>query len=91
MFFNNPANDDIASQSSVTLLDARAAWTNGARNLELAVYGKNLTDEEYLHNIVQFTSTSDARIDVFGIGNALGYAAPGRTWGVEFTYRVGGK
>ena len=55
------------------------------------MYGKNLTDEEYLHNIVQFTSTSDARIDVFGIGNALGYAAPGRTWGVEFTYRVGGR
>ncbi len=91
VFFNNPANDDVASQSAVTLLDARAAWTNGARNIELAVYGKNLTDEEYVHNIVQFTSTSDARIDVFGIGNALGYAAPGRTWGVEFTYRVGGR
>ncbi len=91
VYFNNPANDPIASQSSVTLLDARAAWSNGAGNLELAVYGKNLTDEEYLHNIVQFTSTSDARLDVFGIGNALGYAAPGRTWGVEFTYRVGGR
>ena len=89
VFFNNPVNDRIASQGAVKLVDARAAWTNEAGNLELAVFGKNITNEDYLHNIVQFTSTSDARLDVFGIGNALGYAAPGRQWGVEFTYRLG--
>jgi hypothetical protein len=50
---------------------------------------KNLTDEDYFHNIVQFTSTSDARKDVFAIGNALGYPAAGRHWGLEVTYRFG--
>ena len=54
-----------------------------------ALFGKNLGDEEYFHNIVQFTSTSDARRDPFNIGNALGYPAPGRQWGVELTYRFG--
>lgn len=57
--------------------------------MELALFGKNLGDEEYCHNIVQFTSTSDARRDPFNIGNALGYPAPGRQRGVELTYRFG--
>jgi len=89
VFFNNPANDPNASQDAVTLVDARVGWTSDSGALEFAVYGKNLTDEEYFHNIVQFTSTSDARVDVFSIGNALGYAAPGRAWGADFTYRFG--
>jgi iron complex outermembrane receptor protein len=89
VFFNNPANDPVSSQGAVTLLDARVGWTSGNGAIEVAAFGKNLSDEEYFHNIVQFTSTSDARLDVFGIGNALGYPAPGRQWGVEFTYRVG--
>ena len=57
--------------------------------LEVAAFGKNLGDEDYFHNIVQFTSTSDARRDPFNIGNALGYPAPGRQWGVELLYRFG--
>jgi iron complex outermembrane receptor protein len=89
VFFNNPANDLVSSQGDVTLLDARVAWTNGNGAIEVAAFGKNLSDEEYFHNIVQFTSTSDSRLDIFGIGNALGYAAPGRQWGVEFSYRFG--
>ena len=60
-----------------------------AAALEVSAFGKNLGDEDYFHNIVQFTSTSDARRDPFNIGNALGYAAPGRQWGVELTYRFG--
>jgi iron complex outermembrane receptor protein len=84
-----PANTQVMSQKAFTLLDARIAYTSENGALEVAAFGKNLTDEGYFHNIVQFTSTSDGRNDPFNIGNALGYAAPGRQWGVELTYRLG--
>jgi outer membrane receptor protein involved in Fe transport len=75
------------SQAAYTLLDLRIGYENRARNLGLGAFVKNLTDEDYFHNIVQFTSTSDARKDIFAIGNALGYPAAGRQWGLEATYR----
>ncbi len=84
-----PANTDVMSQKAFTLVDARIAYTTGSGALEVSAFGKNLGDEDYFHNIVQFTSTSDARRDPFNIGNALGYPAPGRQWGVELLYRFG--
>ncbi len=84
-----PANTDVMSQKARTLVDARVAYTAEGGALEVSAFGKNLGDEDYFHNIVQFTSTSDARRDPFNIGSALGYAAPGRQWGVELTYRFG--
>lgn len=89
VYFNSPANAAVASQDAVTLIDARVAWQNAGRTLEVSAFGKNLGDEEYFHNIVQFTSTSDANKDVFSVGNALGYAAAGRSWGLELLYRFG--
>jgi iron complex outermembrane receptor protein len=97
----NAANDPNARQDAVTLLDARIAYTSANGSLEFALSGRNLSDEEYFHNIVQFTSTSlpppaaalpavGATItDPLSIGHALGYPAPGRQIGVEFTYRFG--
>ena len=58
-------------------------------NFEVNAFGKNLGDTQYFHTIVQYTSTSDGRNDPFNVGNALGYPAPGRQWGVELTYRFG--
>lgn len=84
-----PANTTVMSQASYTLVDARIGYENEAGNLAVGAFVKNLTDEDYFHNIVQFTSTSDARKDVFAIGNALGYPAAGRQWGLEVTYRFG--
>ncbi|MCU0759341.1 MAG: TonB-dependent receptor [Steroidobacteraceae bacterium] len=84
-----PANTTVMSQAAYTLVDARVAYSNESGSLELAAFGRNLGDEEYFQNIVQFTSTSDGRRDPFNIGNALGYPAPGRLWGVELTYRFG--
>jgi iron complex outermembrane receptor protein len=95
----NAANDRNESQPAYTVVDARVAYTNPGGNLEIALWGKNLGDEEYFHNIVQFTSTSLAPpraalpapgaviTDPFAVGNGLGYPAPGRTWGVDVTYR----
>ena len=84
-----PANTTVMSQSSYTLVDARIGYENESGDLAIGAFVKNLADEDYFHNIVQFTSTSDARKDVFAIGNALGYPAAGRQWGVEVTYRFG--
>jgi outer membrane receptor protein involved in Fe transport len=84
-----PANTEVMSQASYTLVDARIGYENEAGNLAVGAFVKNLTDEDYFHNIVQFTSTSDARKDVFAIGNALGYPAAGRQWSLEVTYRFG--
>ena len=84
-----PANTAVMSQSSYTLVDARIGYESASGGLAVGAFVKNLTDEDYFHNIVQFTSTSDARKDVFAIGNALGYPSPGRQWGVEVTYRFG--
>jgi iron complex outermembrane receptor protein len=84
-----PANTTVMSQASYTLVDARIGYESESGHLAVGAFVKNLTDEEYFHNIVQFTSTSDARKDVFAIGNALGYPAAGRQWGLEVTYRFG--
>jgi iron complex outermembrane receptor protein len=85
--FFTQINEPEVGQKAITLIDARASWFSPSGQLELAAYGKNLSDEEYFHNGVRFTSTSDPAKDVFQIGNALGYPAPGRSWGVRATYR----
>jgi iron complex outermembrane recepter protein len=84
-----PANTSAMSEPSYSLLDARVSYRSASGAFEAGVYGKNITDETYFQNRVQFTSTSDARNDPFNIGNVLGYVAPGRQWGVDFTYRFG--
>ena len=86
LFFTQ-INEPEVGQEAITLLDARVAWFDATGTWEVAAYGKNLTDEEYFHNGVRFTSTSDPALDVFQIGNALGYPAPGRSWGLQATYR----
>lgn len=85
--FFTQINEPEVGQDAITLLDARASWFSPSGALELSAWGKNLSDEEYFHNGVRFTSTSDPAKDVFQIGNALGYPAPGRSWGVRATYR----
>ena len=84
-----PANTTAMSQKAYSLLDARVAYTSASGALEVGLYGKNLGDTDYFSNIVQFTSTSDARNDPFNIGNVLGYPAPGRQWGADIVFRFG--
>jgi iron complex outermembrane receptor protein len=93
--FFNAANDPDARQGGYALYDAQLAY-DPTRNWQVAAYGKNLANKEYVYNIVQFTSTSNPPslpgpggviTDRFSVGNSLGYPAPGRTWGLEATYR----
>jgi len=92
--FFNAANDPNASQKSYTLLDGRITWTPATEDFDIALYGKNLGNKKYFHNIVQFTSTSLTPAnpgvpvtDPLSIGSALGYPAPGRQWGIEAKYK----
>ena len=94
----NAANAEVSRQEAITLLDAQIGWTNASGSLEVSLYGKNLSDEEYFHNIVEFTSSSlpppaadpappGAIItDPFATGHSLGYPAPGRTWGLNLRW-----
>ncbi|MEZ5459347.1 MAG: TonB-dependent receptor [Steroidobacteraceae bacterium] len=87
--FFNADNSASMTQGSYTLLDARVGYETENGAFAVALFAKNLTDEEYFHNIVQFTSTSDTAIDIFNVGHALGYPAPGRQWGLELRYSFG--
>lgn len=71
-----PANDEAYSESSVTMLDARLAWTPPGGQWEVALWGKNLTDERWV-NFMAPVITMDQ----------LNYNDPA-TYGVEFTYHL---
>jgi iron complex outermembrane receptor protein len=81
--FFSQFNENVASNGPLTLVDARIGIGDIDGKWEVAVFAKNLTDEEYLANVVRFTSTTDFAKDTSRIGNALGYPAPGRQIGVQ--------
>ena len=86
--FHTQFNDPLIGQSDITLIDARVAYVAADGRYEIALYGKNLSDEEYFQNTVRFTSLSQGNpADRFNIGAGLGYPAPGQSWGVEAIYR----
>lgn len=86
--FHTQFNDSLIGQDAITLLDSRVSYIAANGNWEVAVYGKNLTDEEYFQNTVRFTSLSQGNpADRFNIGGALGFPSPGTSYGVEATVR----
>ena len=86
--FHTQFNDPLIGQDAITLLDARVAYIAADDRWEVAVYGRNLSDEEYFQNTVRFTSLSEGNpADRFNIGAGLGYPAPGASYGIEGTLR----
>ncbi len=86
--FHTQFNDPLIGQDDTTLVDARVSYAPGDAPWDVAIFAKNLTDEEYFQNTVRFTSLSEGNpADRFNIGAGLGYPAPGRQVGVEATYR----
>ena len=69
-------NDNITSQESYTLVDFRVSYRFIDDSVEVAAFGRNLTDEEYSNSQQDFSPT----------GVALNIMPP-RTFGVEFSYQ----
>lgn len=86
--FHTQNNEALIGQDGFALLDARIAYVAEDESWEVAVFGKNLTDEEYFQNTVRFTSLSQGNpADVNNIGAALGFPGEGLSYGVQGTYR----
>jgi iron complex outermembrane recepter protein len=76
--FKDAINDPVIAADDYVILNARLALTSIGRAWEVALWGKNLSDEQY---VVQGLNTG------LGGGNR-NYNAP-RTYGASFTYRWG--
>lgn len=70
-------NNPLLSQDSYWLWNARAAWTSADEHWEVAAYGRNLGDEEYL--VYAFD------LSFFGFNEEM-LGTP-RTYGLEARYR----
>ncbi len=76
VFFNS-ANDPLFKQDGYWLWNARASWTSPDERFEVALWGRNLGDEEYL----------TYAFDLSELGfHELMLGLP-RTAGIEFNYR----
>jgi iron complex outermembrane receptor protein len=71
-----PFNTAIETQAPYALVHVRAAFAPHHRRWELAVFVRNLANQEYL------TSTSDISLPAF-----TGQPGEPRTWGTQFTLR----
>ncbi|MCE3002427.1 MAG: TonB-dependent receptor [Xanthomonadaceae bacterium] len=75
--FQNLANSPIIKTDEYTLVDARIAYEAAGGKWMVALWGKNLTDEEY------FTGA----FDLAALGFADAYMNVPRTYGIDFRYR----
>jgi iron complex outermembrane receptor protein len=68
--------DDRIIQDRFDLWDGRIGWTSNSGNVEVALWGKNLTDEDYISHMY-----------VIGPGGIGVWGAP-RTYGVSATWKM---
>lgn len=68
------ANTEGTERDPITLVDARLTLA-GEERWEIALWGKNLTDEEYYQEIVPLLGVL-----------SVNYRAPTRSYGIDFTY-----
>jgi iron complex outermembrane receptor protein len=71
---------NLAWLPSRTLLDVNLSMTSPSRNLTLTLWGKNVTDEEYVSNsfVIAFANNYGASL------------APGAAWGLTLRYAFNG-
>ena len=74
-YYNDAPNWRVTEIPGYALLDARATYQLEVRNLEFAVWGKNLTDEQYPLHVIPF------------LGNGFSIFAPPRTFGVSVAWK----
>ncbi|MDB4512119.1 TonB-dependent receptor [Arenicella sp.] len=75
--FFDVVNQPVSRGDSYTVWDARISWLNADENLELALWAKNFTDEEYLVYTFDFSGDFGFNQQFFGkpswIGASLKY------------------
>src|SRR3546814_9065656 len=54
--FFKPNNNPLFSGNATTLVNGRVAWQPGSEAWEIALYGRNLTDERYVSRSEEHTS-----------------------------------
>ncbi|MGE0666940.1 MAG: TonB-dependent receptor [Sphingomonadales bacterium] len=72
----------VGVQKAYGLLNARLDFYVEAWDLEVAVFGRNLANEKYFVDFVDFTSTP--------IGHVVGVVGEPRVWGIQLKKRFGG-
>ena len=75
--YNDIDNSPEVAQEPYHLLHARLGFTPPSGRWELALFGTNLTDEEYLEH----------GIFVLSLGNAVGISGRPREWGLAVGFR----
>ena len=80
-FFETTVLQDSVSQDDYGLLNARIDYDMPEYGINFAVFGKNLTDEDYRVAAIEFAPA-------FGYNVAM--TGDPLTWGVQFTKRFGG-
>jgi len=70
--------DPLVDQPAYTLIDASVEWNSASNRFSLGLYGRNLTDEEYIVANYNFPTVDNSVIAFYG--------AP-LTWTVSGTYR----
>ncbi len=75
-YYDETESGDIASDGSDINLDLKISWVSDGDRYEVSVWGKNVTDEETIIDVVD--------VGLFGYQNVW-YNTP-RTYGVDFSY-----
>lgn len=76
-YFNDPTNSTTIAQGAFSLFNARIAWTSPNEQIEVALFGTNLTDKRYFASGLS-SATS------FGLEEA-NFGRP-REWGLSAKY-----
>ena len=72
-----PLENDLAKQDAYTLVNGSVRFETLSGHWSIEVYGKNLGEEEYLHNALTAFSDKDV----------VGTISPPRTYGCQVVYR----
>ncbi len=72
--YQNVANSELIKTQAYTLVDSRFSYAPSDGNWEVALFGRNLTDKEYI----------TGGFDIGALGIAAAYYNMPRTYGVEF-------
>ena len=79
--------DNRLVEPSYGLLNGQLFWQTADEHWGVALWGRNITDEEYsMFSVAQASCGAACGVNPFGIGDQYSAGAP-RTWGVEVNFK----